>query len=82
LFAFGAQQVLAISGIGQSSNMFAPALGFLKIQSLAAPAATMWLVATNIFRGMNLPTHSIDESIPSFCLLPISKKDLVMLLSH
>lgn len=86
LFTFGARQILGIAGINESSIMFSPALAYMKIRALAAPVATMWLVATNIFRGrshfvMNYSSFNYDILGLTF-LFQTLRKDLAMPLLH
>lgn len=52
LFLAGSRQILNLTGIEVESSMYSPALGFLRLDVLAIPATTLWLVGTDIFRGM------------------------------
>jgi len=63
IFIVGARQILQASGVGESSSMFIPALTFMRARAWSSPTATLWLVATNIFRGLG------DASTPLICAL-------------
>ncbi len=39
-------------GVGPASEMYAPAVAYLRIRALGTPAATLWLVSNGIFRGL------------------------------
>lgn len=47
-----AGQVLSACLVGPTSPMRMHALGYLRVCSLGAPAATLWLAANGIFRGL------------------------------
>jgi Na+-driven multidrug efflux pump len=51
VFIFGAGPGVELSGIAPSSTMYAPAKAYMRARAFSAPSATLWLVATNIFRG-------------------------------
>jgi Na+-driven multidrug efflux pump len=51
VFTIGASQILAMTGVSHSSTMYLPAVAFMRARASAAPSATIWLVATNAFRG-------------------------------
>ena len=63
LFVVGARQILSASGIGESSAMFVPAMSFMRARAWSSPTSTLWLVATNTFRGLG------DASTPLICAL-------------
>ncbi|CAJ1916326.1 unnamed protein product [Cylindrotheca closterium] len=70
LFLAGSHQLLGLAGIDERSSMFLPALGFLRLDVLAMPATTLWLVGTNILRGLG------DASTPLFCALLLNVVNL------
>lgn len=61
-FAVGAVQLLLYfscagaivrgMGVGPASPMHAHALSYLRVRALGTPAATLWLVANGVFRGL------------------------------
>jgi Na+-driven multidrug efflux pump len=63
LFVVCARQILSASGIEESSAMFVPAMAFMRARAWSAPTSTLWLVATNTFRGLG------DASTPLVCSL-------------
>jgi len=53
IFLTGAPHILALGGLTESSQMYGSAMAFFKARAFTAPAATAWLVATNVFRGVS-----------------------------
>lgn len=71
LFVIGAKQILHASGIHKSSAMYLPAMAFMKARAWSAPTSTVWLVATNIFRGLG------DASTPLICAILFNIANMV-----
>lgn len=63
VFCIGAKSILHASGIDYGTDMYAPAMSFMKARALSAPTATLWLVATNVFRGLG------DATTPLMCAI-------------
>lgn len=63
VFMIGARQILYANGIHSSSAMFIPAMAFMRARALSAPTSTLWLVATNVFRGLG------DATTPMLCAI-------------
>ena len=51
-YYFLAPQILTSMSLSPSSPMYSSALSYLKYRALGSPAATLWLVANGIFRGL------------------------------
>ena len=58
-----ARGVLRLSLVTPASAMYPSALAYLRICSLGAPAATLWLATNGIFRGLG------DTTTPLACAL-------------
>ena len=71
MFIVGARQILAAAGIQASSAMYLPAMAFMRARALSAPTSTVWLVATNVFRGLG------DASTPMVCAIIFNLANLV-----
>lgn len=71
VFVIGARHILAASGIHASSAMYLPAMAFMRARALSAPTSTLWLVATNVFRGLG------DASTPMVCAILFNVANLI-----
>jgi putative MATE family efflux protein len=45
-------RILATMGVSSTNEMYQSAAGYLKVRAYGTPAATLWLVANGIFRGL------------------------------
>ena len=61
LFVTAAGPIMGVMGVGPSSEMYAPAVKYLKYRAMGVPAATVLLVSNGIFRGRG------DTTTPLFC---------------
>ena len=52
IYYFGAGLIIKQMGLTADSSMWYSALSYLKVRALGTPAATLWLVANGIFRGL------------------------------
>ncbi len=71
VFVIGARQILDAAGIHQSSAMFIPAVSFMRARAFSSPTSTLWLVATNVFRGLG------DATTPMLCAILFNVVNIV-----
>jgi Na+-driven multidrug efflux pump len=71
VFVVGARHILDAAGIQSSSAMFIPAMSFMRARALSAPTSTLWLVATNVFRGLG------DATTPMLCSILFNVVNMV-----
>ncbi len=50
IYVLAAAPIIRAMGVGVGSEMYAPAVSYLRIRALGTPAATLWLVSNGIFR--------------------------------
>jgi Na+-driven multidrug efflux pump len=63
VFFIGARRILGAAGIHYAAEMYTPAMSFMRARALSAPTSTLWLVATNVFRGLG------DATTPMLCAI-------------
>ena len=63
VFFIGARNILQAAGIHHSTEMYTPAMSFIRARALSSPTSTLWLVATNVYRGLG------DATTPMFCAI-------------
>lgn len=71
VFVIGARQILQAAGIDHASAMYIPALSFMRARALSSPTSTLWLVATNVFRGLG------DATTPMLCAVLFNVVNMV-----
>ena len=51
-YSLASKGVIRGMGIGVENPMFGPAVSYLRVRALGAPAETLWLVTNGVFRGL------------------------------
>lgn len=52
IYSLCAAPIIRAMGVSAGSEMYGPAVSYLRIRALGTPAATLWLVSNGIFRGL------------------------------
>eukprot|EP00624_Nannochloropsis_granulata_P007048 evm.model.NODE_599_length_13732_cov_29.858433.3 len=77
VYVFCAAPIIRAMGVLPGSEMYVPAVSYLRIRALGTPAATLWLVSNGIFRGLGDTLTPLKWSI-IFTLLNAALDPLCM----
>ena len=63
------ERVIRGMGIAPDNAMFEPAVSYLRVRAVGAPAETLWLVVNGIFRGVSQLVSSLSQLVSATYLL-------------